>query len=393
MGPGGLFLGGLVTIAVFTALSWPEKGWIARVRRKTRLSDRVLIEDALKYVQKCSVRDVPARVDGLAGTLSISTNRATELVSRMTDDDLVATGDRGITLKAAGREAAVHLIRAHRLWERYLSDETGYAEAEWHNRAEIKEHDLSPEAADRLAIRLGNPIFDPHGDPIPDGQGAGPIRSAGVSLTTLEEGAQAKVVHVEDEPEVVYQQLVAAGIFPGTRVRMLEVSSNRIRILANGDSHSLAPIVARNLTVVSIEESQEPDNLEETAPLSALGLGQTARVVAIATSCRGPERRRLLDLGIVRGTLVTPEMRSPGGDPTAYRVRETLIALRESQAQHVRIVAEAAAGQAADADASTSRRGPAARAAAVTEADVAAAPPAVAPPVATESPPPEGHHE
>jgi Fe2+ transport system protein FeoA len=60
-------------------------------------------------------------------------------------------------------------------------------------------------------------------------------------------------------------------------------------------------------------------------------------VLSISRACRGAERRRFLDLGLVPGTVVTAEMRSPAGDPTAYRIRDALIALRESQARHVRV--------------------------------------------------------
>jgi Fe2+ transport system protein FeoA len=45
----------------------------------------------------------------------------------------------------------------------------------------------------------------------------------------------------------------------------------------------------------------------------------------------------MLDLGIVPGTVVEPEMSSPGGDPIAYRVRGTLIALRREQADLIRV--------------------------------------------------------
>jgi len=49
------------------------------------------------------------------------------------------------------------------------------------------------------------------------------------------------------------------------------------------------------------------------------------------------ERRRLLDLGFVPGTTIEVEMVSPGGDPTAYRVRGTLIALRREQSSLIYI--------------------------------------------------------
>jgi DtxR family Mn-dependent transcriptional regulator len=68
-----------------------------------------------------------------------------------------------------------------------------------------------------------------------------------------------------------------------------------------------------------------------------LPVGATARVVRLTPDCRGPQRRRLLDLGVVPGTAITAEMRSAAGDPIAYRIRGALIALRHQQARWIAI--------------------------------------------------------
>jgi DtxR family Mn-dependent transcriptional regulator len=60
-------------------------------------------------------------------------------------------------------------------------------------------------------------------------------------------------------------------------------------------------------------------------------------VIGLAPACLGAARRRLLDLGFVPGTVVGVEFVSPVGDPTAYRVRGSVIALRRKQADQVRI--------------------------------------------------------
>jgi Fe2+ transport system protein FeoA len=60
-------------------------------------------------------------------------------------------------------------------------------------------------------------------------------------------------------------------------------------------------------------------------------------VVRLADACQGPQRRRLLDLGVVPGTIVTAEFSSPGGDPIAYRIRGALIALRRVQAKLIQV--------------------------------------------------------
>lgn len=67
--------------------------------------------------------------------------------------------------------------------------------------------------------------------------------------------------------------------------------------------------------------------------LDQLMKDQTAEVIELAVT--GAERRRLMDLGILPGTRIEVEMRSPLGDPTAYRVRGSVIALRRRQAQNI----------------------------------------------------------
>ena len=56
-----------------------------------------------------------------------------------------------------------------------------------------------------------------------------------------------------------------------------------------------------------------------------------------ASASRGAERRRLFDLGILPGTKITAEFESPSGNPAAYKVRGAVIALRENQAQHIKV--------------------------------------------------------
>ena len=54
-------------------------------------------------------------------------------------------------------------------------------------------------------------------------------------------------------------------------------------------------------------------------------------------NCNGNIRRRLLDLGLVRGTKITPVFKSPSGDPTAYEIRKTLIALRKEDSSLIEL--------------------------------------------------------
>ena len=69
--------------------------------------------------------------------------------------------------------------------------------------------------------------------------------------------------------------------------------------------------------------------------LDQLQPGHSAIITRLTAD--GMNRRRLMDLGILPGTQLTVELKSPLGEPVAYRVRDTLIALRRSQARQIEI--------------------------------------------------------
>ncbi|TYP57832.1 FeoA family protein [Thermosediminibacter litoriperuensis] len=72
--------------------------------------------------------------------------------------------------------------------------------------------------------------------------------------------------------------------------------------------------------------------------LDRLPIGKTGRVAAILH--KGLSRRRFLDLGFVPGTLITTYFTSFTGDPTAYRIRGTTIALRKEDSSKILVITE-----------------------------------------------------
>ena len=328
---------GVVLIAM---ILWPGKGLLGRWREARRLAARVLREDALKHVLKAEVNGESPTINSVAGALRIPPNQAASLLAEMENGGLISHEDGRLRLRKGGRELALHVIRAHRLWESYLAEQTGVAEAEWHPRADRQEHLLTPAEAAALAARLGHPAFDPHGDAIPPLDGE--LRAErGQSLNALPIGTPVRITHIEDEPEAVYAQICAQGLRPGMKLCVLEKTAEGIRFWADGHEHVLAPILANNLSVVDIPGLPASALFEEHY-LSSLKLGERATVLGLSAACRGSERRRLLDLGFVAGTAVEIEMVSPAGDPTAYRVRGTMVALRREQAGLIRISKEQA---------------------------------------------------
>jgi DtxR family Mn-dependent transcriptional regulator len=299
------------------------------------MTERVLIEDALKHIHTCEYQGRRATLESLAGVLASSSDTAAGLIAEMQQRELITLCEGSPQLTTRGRDYALHIIRAHRLWERYLADKTGYAAADWHSQSERREHELSPSETAALAAELGHPRFDPHGDPIPTAAGdliELPDRS---TLSELPIHQPGRIVHLEDEPQTVYAQLLAEGLHLGMQVMVSERSSQRIRFWGDGDEHILAPILASNVSVTPIR--QEEVQRTPLRSLRDLAIGESAQVLRISLRLQGAERRRLLDLGILPGVTVKAEMVSPSGDPTAYRVRGALIGLRKEQAEMVMI--------------------------------------------------------
>jgi DtxR family Mn-dependent transcriptional regulator len=333
LGPGLLLLLTVLVGVAAVVLFWPPAGLWWRWRRAILATERVLLEDALKHLHSCEYSGREATLESVAGALGLDRDRAAEVLSRLQGEALAGVEDGRWTLSVEGRSYALRVVRTHRLWERYFSEETGIPPDEWHAEAEIREHLTSADQVEELSSRMGHPRFDPHGDPIPTPAGDMP-RPTGQPLPQLDAGKVAEIVHVEDEPETVYSQLVAEGLHPGMRVRVLEATPERIRFEADAEEFVLAPIVAGNLSVRELPRAEMPRRHEI---LSALEPGERARVVSLSPEVRGVERRRLLDLGLIPGTEVEAVRRAPGDDPTAYRIRGAVVALRREQAARIRI--------------------------------------------------------
>lgn len=73
----------------------------------------------------------------------------------------------GVRLTPGGRRRAQDLVRSHRLWERYLTEQAAYKPDHVHDEAERVEHWIDAAERQRIAARLGFPTEDPHGSPIP----------------------------------------------------------------------------------------------------------------------------------------------------------------------------------------------------------------------------------
>lgn len=331
-----ILLGSAVgVLMVVILLFWPGWGLLPRWWQLRRVSARVLQEDAIKHIQKMVLGGRTATLQSMAGSLEVDRDRAYEVLEELERSGLVTRKGEILTLTPDGSRMALNIIRAHRIWEQYLAERTGYHEAEWHAQADHYEHTLTPSEVDELAGKLGHPPLDPHGDPIPTREGdLSPYR--GELLVDLAANQTGRISHVGDEPEMVAAQIRAEGLTPGMLVRVIESDAQRVRFWADDEEHVLAPIVAAHISVLPLA-GENGEGEVGGLPLSELSIGKRGKVVGLSPRCRGPERRRMMDLGILSGTVIEPELVSSGGDPTAYRVRGALIALRDEQAQWIRV--------------------------------------------------------
>lgn len=158
----------------------------------------------------------------LAERAGLHTSTVSDAVRRMAADGYVEHQRYGaVALTRAGEEIAVQVVRRHRLLETYLVSSLGYTWDEVHEEADVLEHVASDKLIERIDEKLGRPVRDPHGDPIPDSSGRLPALSQGTSMVELETGTVAQVSRIlSDNPELL-RYFTALGLAPGARVEIL----------------------------------------------------------------------------------------------------------------------------------------------------------------------------
>jgi DtxR family Mn-dependent transcriptional regulator len=308
----------------------PRHGVAARLARWREVRHRVSVEDALKHMLAARQRGISATGESVAGAVGIGASSATALIEEMEREGLLESRAGALSLTAHGRDYALQVVRAHRLWERYLDDETDLPLTAIHVAADRAEHRLTVDQADRLDAQLGHPPTDPHGDPIPT-TGGEIAPFPGVPLTDYPLGEEGEVTHLAG----VFETIVRVGLSHGTRVRVTERRPGLIRLEVDGRAVSLPAVAAANVHMGPVREPLEAAT--DVIPLDRLRRNQTAEVVGIDDRVRGLTRRRLLDLGITPGTEIRPELEPLFGRPRAFRIRHTLVALRDEQAAGIQV--------------------------------------------------------
>jgi len=216
-------------------------------------------EDYIKAIYLLRSQDEEVTNSALANHLNVSPASATNMVKKLADLNLVEYEPyQSISLTVSGERVALEVLRHHRLLELYLHQELKLPWDQVHAEAERLEHVISEALEDAISLALGNPLVDPHGDPIPTKKGM--VESIGgqpLSVARVHRKYRLVRVLMQDEERLRY--LGALGLYPNVAISLLERApfDGPLLVDIDGEHHALAYDMAASLLVVTWDETVE----------------------------------------------------------------------------------------------------------------------------------------
>lgn len=218
-----------------------------------------VIEDYLKTIYELTRASERATTNQIAARMEVTPASVTNMIQKLAETDpplLDYRKHRGVELSPEGERVALEIIRHHRLLEMFLHETLGYSWDEVHEEADRLEHVISEEMEERIAISLGNPQHDPHGDPIPSRDLQMP-QSTAVTLSQLRPFQKAQVKRVSDSDPDLLRFLSERGIEPAARLEILDYSpfdSNlQVQVMGERETVVLGAVITSQVFVEIIE--------------------------------------------------------------------------------------------------------------------------------------------
>lgn len=129
-------------------------------------------EDYLKALYHLEMDFDAVSTNSIADYLDMKPSSVTDMLKKLAEKKFINYQKyKGTSLTKKGKLIALSIIRKHRLWETFLVEKLGFGWDQVHIIAEQLEHIKSEELIENLDNFLGNPKYDPHGDPIPNKDG------------------------------------------------------------------------------------------------------------------------------------------------------------------------------------------------------------------------------
>jgi len=185
----------------------------------------VSTENFLKNIYLYSCEKATSVTSGqLAEKLHISSAAVTDMARKLGEKGLLEYKPyRSLVLSDKGRFLALKVVRKHRLWELFLHKVLEMDLLSVHEEAEKLEHNTSDFLMDEISRHLGEPDFDPHGEPIPDAKGSLPAESGIISLGAAEVGKTytiKKFLYYDSDTSEMYEHY---GLHQNMTVLVLKV--------------------------------------------------------------------------------------------------------------------------------------------------------------------------
>ncbi len=182
------------------------------------------MEDYLKTIYMLRERHgASATTTAIAAALHVTPASVTGMIKKLAELKLVRHAPyQGVELTRSGEKIALEIVRHHRLLELFLMEALGYSWDEVHAEADALEHVISESFEQRMDDWLGNPVVDPHGDPIPHKDGSMTIVQER-ALLALQAGESAQITHISDANSDMLRYAASLGLTPTTRLTLLEV--------------------------------------------------------------------------------------------------------------------------------------------------------------------------
>lgn len=184
------------------------------------------IEDYLKAIFELTQKKGRASTTQLADYLNVTPASVTGMIKKLSSTTpplLEYKKHRGVVLTNKGRDIALEILRHHRLLELFLHQVLDYPWEEVDEEADRLEHVISEKFEERIAKALGNPEYDPHGDPIPTKDLVLPD-TADTPLSTLRPDQNATIKRVRDTDSELLKYLSDIGVVPGADIKITDFS-------------------------------------------------------------------------------------------------------------------------------------------------------------------------
>jgi DtxR family Mn-dependent transcriptional regulator len=215
-------------------------------------------QDYLKAIYELTQDGEAASTNALAARLGVEPASVTGMMQKLAAGRPALVDYRkhhGVRLTAAGKRAALEVIRHHRLLETWLVKTLGYSWDEVHSEAERLEHVISEDFEQRVAAALGYPARDPHGEPIPSPELVMPSDDS-VPLQSLATGQKATVLRVDAQDQGLLRRLEELKLMPGVQLEVLEVAPYdhimHLKIKDRRESITLGPAVTAHVFVETL---------------------------------------------------------------------------------------------------------------------------------------------